>query len=90
MFFSEEKNSGCRNLKSLLSIDNFPHSRGEGYRGLSPQGGGGADFQIFSFMFPATMPDVWGRAERPPNDDRKREFVNSKSNYLGEITFGGD
>ena len=50
----------------------------------------GADFQIFSFMFPATMPDVWGRAERPPNDDRKREFVNSKSNYLGEITFGGD
>ena len=31
-----------------------------------------------------------GRAERPPNDDREREFVNSKSNYLGEITFRGD
>ena len=30
-----------------------------------------------------------GRAERPPNDDREREFVNSKSNYLGEITFRG-
>ena len=51
----------------------------------------GADFQIFSFMLPATKPSmVWGRAERAPNDDRKREFVNSKSNYLGEITFGGD
>ena len=48
----------------------------------------GADFQIFSFMLPATKPSmVWGRAERAPNDDRKREFVNSKSNYLGEVTF---
>ena len=60
------KNNGCRNLKSLLSIDNFPHSRGEGYRGLPPHQGGegeaGADFQIFSFMVPATMPRVWGAA----------------------------
>ena len=39
-------------------------------------------------MLPATKPSmVWGRAERAPNDDRKREFVNSKSNYLGEVTF---
>ena len=56
----------------------------EGYGGKKE----GADFQIFSFMLPATKPSmVWGRAERAPNDDRKREFVNSKSNYLGEVTF---
>ena len=46
--------------------------------------------KYFLSWFRQQCPVSGGRPERAPNDDREREFVNSKSNYLGEITFRGD